>query len=70
MATLASKFPAVKPDALPYLCLDLAYCHTLLSQGFALREAQSITLVKQVPYNGQNVECAWPLGAAINDLSA
>ncbi len=39
-------------------------------QGFRLDASAKVTLVKQVEYNGQNIEAAWPLGAAINDLSA
>jgi len=54
----------------PYFCLDLSFCHTVLTQGFDLSEAAPLTLVKQVVYNGQRVEAAWPLGAAIDALSA
>ncbi|WIA38219.1 hypothetical protein OEZ86_001563 [Tetradesmus obliquus] len=54
----------------PYFCLDLSFCHTVLTQGFDLAETASVTLVKQVKYNGQTIEAAWPLGAAINDLSS
>lgn len=39
-------------------------------QGFKLDEKMKLTLVKQVEYNGQRIEAAWPLGAAINDLSS
>lgn len=62
-------YPAVKSDAAPYFCLDLSFCHTLLTKGFKVPADQKITLVKQVKYRDQNIEAAWPLGAAINDLS-
>ena len=39
-------------------------------KGFDLGENDGITLVKQVKYRGQVIEAAWPLGAAIDDLSA
>ncbi len=32
----------------PYFCLDLSFCHTVLTQGFDLSESTPITLVKQV----------------------
>jgi apyrase len=41
----------------------------VLTQGFDLPEASPLTLVKQVKYNGQAIEAAWPLGAAIDSLS-
>ncbi len=66
---LSVAFPSVKADAAPFLCLDLTYCHALLEQGFRLDPAAKVTLIKQVEYDGQNIEAAWPLGAAINDLS-
>lgn len=53
----------------PYFCLDLSFCHTVLTQGFDLPEDAELTLVKQVKYNGQPIEAAWPLGAAIDGLS-
>ncbi|GBF92834.1 apyrase-like [Raphidocelis subcapitata] len=53
----------------PYFCLDLSFCHTVLTQGFDLPEDTELTLVKQVKYNGQAIEAAWPLGAAIDGLS-
>ena len=40
----------------------------LLTKGFKIPEEASITLVKKVEYNGDFVEAAWPLGAAINSL--
>lgn len=52
-----------------FLCLDLAFQHTLLTAGFHIPASTPITLVKRVKYQGQEVEAAWPLGAAINLLS-
>lgn len=52
----------------PFFCLDLSYAHTLLTRGFKIPEDAQITLVKRVEYNGDLVEAAWPLGAAINAL--
>jgi len=51
-------------------CLDLSYCHALLTSGFGLADDDAFTLVKQVSYRGKPVEAAWPLGAAIDALGA
>ena len=67
---LAAAFPAAptgEPDAALF-CLDVTYCHALLTHGFGLAEEAQVTLVKQVLYNGKPVEAAWPLGAAINSI--
>ena len=69
-SAVTSAYPSVKADAAPFFCADLTYCHVLLTEGFSLKASAKITLVKQVEYNGQNIEAAWPLGAAINDLSS
>lgn len=53
----------------PYLCLDLSFLHTLLTEGFRIQEGREVTLVKRVKYQSQEIEAAWPLGAAINLLS-
>jgi len=39
------------------------------SAGYKLADGKQVTMVKQVAYKGQNIEAAWPLGAAINALS-
>ncbi len=57
-------------DDAALFCLDLSYCHTLLTRGFGLEDDAPLTLVKQVMYKGDAVEAAWPLGAAINALGA
>jgi apyrase len=54
----------------PYFCLDLSFCHTMLTQGFDLGEGEAFTLVRLVKYRGQLIEASWPLGAALDDLSA
>ena len=53
----------------PFLCLDLSFCYTLLSEGFDLPDDYDFTLVKKIKYKAEEVEAAWPLGAAINLLS-
>lgn len=53
----------------PLMCLDLTFCHTLLTKGFRIGEKTSVTLVKRIQYKDQQVEAAWPLGAAISVLS-
>ena len=53
----------------PFLCLDLSFLHSLLTHGFKIQQGQAVTLVKRVKYQSQEIEAAWPLGAAINLLS-
>ncbi|KAK9079181.1 hypothetical protein SSX86_000851 [Deinandra increscens subsp. villosa] len=65
-----SQYPDVDPADLPYLCMDLVYQYTLLVDGFDLQPKQQITLVKQVEYQNLLVEAAWPLGSAIEAVSA
>eukprot|EP00976_Prorocentrum_cordatum_P098964 1191626-Prorocentrum_minimum.AAC.7 len=68
LSALASQFPKVGENDLPYFCMDLAYCNALLSKGFGLSAETDMTLVKRISYKGTAVEAAWPLGAAINSL--
>ncbi|CAH1424448.1 unnamed protein product [Lactuca virosa] len=65
-----STYPHVEPSNLPYLCMDLVYQYTLLVNGFDLDPWQEITLVKKVEYQNSLVEAAWPLGSAIEAVSA
>jgi hypothetical protein len=37
----------VKPDAAPFFCLDLSFCHQLLTTGFKLNPTQHIKLVSK-----------------------
>jgi apyrase len=63
--------PAQVPESLrPYLCMDLSFQHELLIHGFKIPEDAEVTLVKKIKYRDQQVEAAWPLGAAINLLSS
>ena len=59
----------VEAEQRPFLCMDLSFCHTLLSQGFKVPDDAEITIVKRIKYKTNEVEAAWPLGAAINLLS-
>jgi apyrase len=70
VSDIQKSFPSVSEDVAPYLCLDLILQFTLLTQGLKIPEGQKVTLVKQVLYRGDYYEAAWPLGAAINTLSA
>jgi apyrase len=70
LSDIATTHPGVHADAAPHLCLDLTYCHALLTKGFRIPEEARITLVKAIMYNGEPIEAAWPLGAAVNSLSA
>jgi hypothetical protein len=49
---LAKAAPGVPAAQAPYFCLDLAFCHTVLTQGFDLSENADFTLVKQVGSSG------------------
>ncbi|EIE24311.1 apyrase [Coccomyxa subellipsoidea C-169] len=68
VSTLSQHFPNVEASQAPYLCLDLTFLHTLLTEGFRIKEGSDVSLVKRVKYQAQEIEAAWPLGAAINLL--
>ena len=51
------------------MCLDLSFCHSLITQGFKIAADSKITLVKRIQYKDEEIEAAWPLGAAINMLN-
>jgi apyrase len=67
-AEVERNFPAASQEDASFLCLDLSFQGTLLTEGMKIPKDQPITLVRQVQYNGQFYEAAWPLGAAINTL--
>ncbi|KAK9843238.1 hypothetical protein WJX74_009079 [Apatococcus lobatus] len=69
LTALAALFPSVDKTQGPLMCLDLTFCHTLLTKGFRIGEKSAVTLVKRIQYKDQQVEAAWPLGAAISVLS-
>lgn len=48
VSELSKSFTGLQAAHAPYFCLDLSFCHTVLTQGFDLPETASITLVKQV----------------------
>lgn len=68
-AGVKAKFPNVPDSDVPFLCMDLSFIVGLLEHGFGLDSAAEVTLAKKLPYNGEEVETAWPLGASLADLS-
>lgn len=48
VSELSKSYAGLQAAHAPYFCLDLSFCHTVLTQGFDLSEATPITLVKQV----------------------
>ncbi|KAI8475039.1 MAG: nucleoside phosphatase family-domain-containing protein [Monoraphidium minutum] len=68
-AAVASEL-SIDAEAARFLCLDLSFCHTVLTQGFDLPETSHLTLVKRVEYQGKVVDASWALGAALDELSA
>lgn len=68
-AAQVSRLYTVAPDAAPFFCLDLSFCHTVLAQGFDLEPGSVLTLVKRIAYKGRLVEASWPLGLALDTLA-
>lgn len=68
-AELAKRF-SLQDDNAPFFCLDLSFCHTVLTQGFDMPDHESLTLVKKVKYGDLGpIDASWSLGAAIDELS-
>ena len=61
-AAVAKAFPTVTPEAAAFFCADLAYCHTLLTEGFRLGAAAEVTLIKQVGCAGWGGRGRWGEG--------
>ena len=52
-----------------YLCLDVAFQYVLLTEGFGITPDKPVHLIAKLPYNGEMVEAAWPLGDALEVLA-
>ncbi|CAJ2672157.1 unnamed protein product [Trifolium pratense] len=65
-----STYPLLTEDKRPYVCLDLLYQHLLLVHGFGLKQKQEITVGGGIQYQNYVVEAAWPLGTAVEAISA
>jgi len=64
-AEIEKVYPDSEDDHRTYLCLDVAYQYALLTEGFGLPPDKEVQLVSKIPFNGQPVEAAWPMGDAL-----
>jgi len=67
-AEIEKVYPDSEEDHRTYLCLDVAYQYALLTEGFSISPEKEVQLVSKIPFNGQAVEAAWPMGDALEVL--
>ena len=65
---VSAAFPFMKPEFVPFLCLDLTYVHSLLTSGYKVGSTSPISLAKKIAYNGIKAETSWTLGAVLATL--
>ncbi|KAL2320438.1 hypothetical protein Fmac_029407 [Flemingia macrophylla] len=66
-----SAYPLLWESRVPYVCMDLSYMYALLVDGFGLDPWQEITVANKIVYQkNAAVDAAWPLGTAIEAISA
>ncbi|CAJ1793688.1 unnamed protein product [Sphenostylis stenocarpa] len=63
-------YPLLTEERIPWVCMDSVYQYTLLVDGFGLDPFQEITVAIEIEYEDAAVETAWPLGTAIEAISA
>ncbi|KAG5100988.1 hypothetical protein JHK82_046040 [Glycine max] len=65
-----SAYPILTEERIPYVCMDSTYMSALLVDGFGLDPWQQITVANKILYQDALVAAAWPLGTAIEAISA
>mmetsp|Transcript_15659 Transcript_15659/g.26391 ORF Transcript_15659/g.26391 Transcript_15659/m.26391 type:complete len:466 (-) Transcript_15659:31-1428(-) len=68
-ADIAQRYPESEDEHRSYLCLDVAYQYALLTEGFNIAPDTDVHLIAKMPFNGKQVEAAWPLGDALEVLA-